>query len=77
MGYSLETFVGEVEMNNRYPRGKLNESDEGSLRISVGLQENIVVINFFKDISWIGLDKEAALSLAEAIVHHANNIVVN
>jgi hypothetical protein len=61
-------------MKNKYPRGKLNDSDEGALAISVYEQDKSIIIDFGKDVSWIGMDKITALNLAQTIMKHADKI---
>lgn len=38
---------------NRYPRGKLNDDDDGELMIAITEQDNTVIISFGKMVSWI------------------------
>jgi hypothetical protein len=59
---------------NNHPRGKLNESDEGELRLAVFEKDGTVVIDFGKPTAWIGLDAETARSFANLIVKYANNL---
>ena len=61
-------------MNEKYPRGKLNANDEGALSIAIHIQDKTVIIEFFKDVKWIGLDKTTALNLAKAIEKNANTL---
>jgi hypothetical protein len=59
---------------NYYPRGKLNNDDEGACLISVSVTDKTVVIDFGKDIKWIGMDKQAAIALANTILDKADSI---
>lgn len=59
---------------NDFPRGKLCQDDEGGLRIAVYESDKTVIINFGKDIEWIGLDKETALKLANSLMECAAKI---
>lgn len=59
-----------------YPRGKLNDNDEGELSIKVFVKDNTVMIDFGKKISWVGLDKFTAFQLAEALARHSNSIEI-
>ena len=61
-------------MNNKYPRGKLNESDEGASAIAIYVQDKTVIVNFGKNLSWFGVDKFQAIKIGEAIIHQANTI---
>lgn len=57
-------------MTDNYPRGKLNESDEGAIEIAVYDKDRTIIIDFGKDISWIGMDKDTAIALAKTIMKH-------
>lgn len=57
-----------------FPEGKLNDTDEGALRILVGVDQGVVKVFFNKPIAWIGLPKAAALNLAQAITTHAETL---
>lgn len=43
---------------NKYPDGKLGNDDEGILKIAVYNENGRMVINFGKNVSWIGFDKK-------------------
>lgn len=55
-----------------FPRGKLNESDDGGLQIGVATddQDN-VIINFGTKVQWIGMPPEDAINFAKLIMKHA------
>lgn len=57
-----------------YPRGKLNQHDEGGLQIAIGVQDKTVIIDFGTPTTWIGLDKHTALALANSLIEKANVI---
>jgi hypothetical protein len=57
-----------------HPRGKLNADDEGGIRVAVGVDEGVVKIFFGKPVSWLGMPKEHALALAEAIRYQAEKL---
>lgn len=61
-------------MKNKYPRGKLNNSDEGELAIAISVQDKTIIIDFGKDVKWLGLDKATAISLAMTLMNKANKI---
>lgn len=60
----------------KFPDGKLNEDDEGELRLAVfGDQENgVVTVLFGKPIVWLGLPPGEAREFARLIVEHADKI---
>ena len=51
----------------RYPKGKLNEDDEGELELAVGARNGSVIIVFGKSIKWIGMGPDGAEELAELL----------
>lgn len=48
---------GRGEDEREYPKGKLNPNDEGTLAfgIAVDPRKKIMILNFNKPVSWIGL----------------------
>jgi len=52
---------------NNYPRGKLNEHDEGETPMAIYIENNVLMIDFGKPIVWIGLHKKMALLLVDAL----------
>jgi hypothetical protein len=61
-------------MSDQYPRGKFCESDEGVLSMTIGIRDKTVIIDFGKDLSWIGMPKEQAISFANVILAKANQL---
>jgi hypothetical protein len=61
-------------MNNKYPRGKLNNDDEGALLIRITAEDKTIIIDFGKTIKWIGLNKDDAIQFANCIINKANEI---
>lgn len=55
-----------------FPRGKLNEGDEGALQIAVYEQDKTIIIDFGKEVAWIGMDKATAKALANTILEKAD-----
>ena len=60
-----------MNKNNHYPSGKLNEDDEGATPLMITVQGDVVMLDFGKQLKWIGLYKEQAIELAKAIMSHA------
>jgi len=54
-----------------FPRGKLNENDEGALKCVISQEKGVVRIDFNKKIAWIGLPPDHALAFAKLIIQHA------
>lgn len=51
----------------KYPDGKLNENDNGELRILTYVENGRVILDFGKDISWIGFDKHTLKTFIDGI----------
>jgi hypothetical protein len=62
---------------SKYPKGKLNNDDEGELEIALTRKENVIIISFGKNISWIGFNKTLAIEFANAILEKAEEIQIN
>lgn len=58
----------------KYPRGKLSDDDEGAVRIAIGVRDKTLVIDFGKDLSWIGMGKAEAIEFANAIIKRAEEL---
>jgi len=56
---------------NQYPRGKLKDDDEGVLPIRIGERDGTVIIDFGKEVSWIGMSKPEAIEFAKTIMKRA------
>lgn len=59
-----------------FPRGKLNDSDEGGLQIGVTVKDKTVVVVFGTPVAWLGMPAEAALQLANALLQRVNEITL-
>ena len=60
--------------NERFPRGKLRDDDEGTLTFAITVKDRTVILEFGKPIEWIGMSKQDALGLAELLARRANEI---
>jgi hypothetical protein len=60
---------GRGEDEREYPKGKLNPNDEGALAFAIAVDENkkLMVINFNKPVTWMGLYLLDARRFHEAI----------
>ena len=52
-------------------RPKINENDDGPLALAIGHKDGVVVINFGKRVTWIGLPPKEAQELATLILRNA------
>jgi hypothetical protein len=59
---------------NRFPRGKVNEHDEGELKLAVYHKDGTVFMDFGKPTAWLGLDKKAAREMAALLMEHADHL---
>jgi hypothetical protein len=55
----------------QYPRGKLNDADEGAIELGVTVDHDVVVIVFPKRIAWVGMPAKQAEELAETLKQRA------
>lgn len=56
-----------------FPRGKLDDSDEGALKIGIAYDKHngIVRVDFGKPVAWLGLPPSEAINIARSLLHHA------
>ncbi len=56
----------------KFPRGKMNESDEGELKISIGKnKEGKIILKFGTPVTWIDLDPEDAIAIGQSLIEKA------
>jgi hypothetical protein len=62
-----------------FPQGKLNDNDEGELRMAVGYEPvgDIVRVEFGKPVAWLGLPRVNAVELANMLLRHAGAKVID
>lgn len=46
-------------MESIYPDGMLDKSDDGSLKVATYIKNERVVVDFGKELDWIGFDKQS------------------
>ena len=56
----------------RFPRGTLNESDEGELQMGVTVKSGTVILVFGKSVAWLGLTPQIARDLAANLIERAD-----
>jgi hypothetical protein len=54
-----------------FPHGKLNEYDEGGLKLGLTVEKGKVIVVFGTPITWIGLEPKDARGLAELLIRYA------
>lgn len=57
-----------------FPEGKLNATDEGALRIAIGIESGKLRIDFGKPVAWVAMPKMNAIMFAEAIMRAATDL---
>lgn len=59
-----------------FPRGKLDESDEGAIQLGMAAdhENGVVRIHFGKPIAWIGLTRDQAMDFAALIIEKAKQL---
>lgn len=55
-----------------FPQGKLNDDDEGELRMAIITKEKTVIIDFGKPVHWLGMSRDEARAFGELIIQKAN-----
>ncbi len=59
---------------NEYPRGKVDDEDQGATEIGVGEWENCVRIQFKVPMLWVALEPDLAEAFAQTILGYAKSI---
>jgi hypothetical protein len=59
-------------MTEQYPRGKLNASDEGALAMGIAVKDKTVIVDFGKEVAWLGLDADTARQFARTLLRRAD-----
>ena len=54
-----------------FPAGRLNPADEGAVAVGIGHQDGKVVMQFPKNLNWIGFTPDQAVDIANTLLKHA------
>ena len=54
-----------------FPDGKLNEYDEGAVKLAIGNNDGHVIIDFGTPVVWMGLKPNEAVSMAQSLIKQA------
>lgn len=77
-GETLKRFLAQVEGNAQrsYSEGRMAETDDGDLAFAVAADpdKGIVMLDFGKLVSWIGMGPEQAAQLGALLIHKARQI---
>jgi hypothetical protein len=60
-----------------YPRGKLQADDEGELTFAMYWRDQTFIIDWGKDVKWIGLSRKEAQELGLRILRMTANTVIS
>jgi len=66
--------MNEIGKTGKFPKGKLNNNDEGELRFAIGVHKNRIIIDFNTPVSWIGFDKKQAIEIANSLLIKAKEL---
>lgn len=58
-------------MKDKYPRGQFNKDDEGQIAFRIGVRDRTVVLDFGKQVTWIGMSGDDAAALAIVLMKRA------
>lgn len=64
----------ELGAQGTYSDGKLNEEDEGDLKMMLSSGDGVVRVDFGKPVGWFALPKGAAVALADELLKHARTL---
>jgi len=59
------------ESFGEFPHGRLNAQDEGAIPLGISHQNGKVVMQFARNLNWIGFTPEQAIEIAEILIQHA------
>lgn len=59
-----------------FPKGRLNESDEGELQFGIAAdhKRKLIILNFGKPIAWTGMPPETAREIAMCLLKKAGEV---
>ena len=61
----MQEIIGAT---GRFPEGKLNEEDEGEIKMEIAIEKNAIVIKFGKTVSWVGFNPQQARNIAQSLM---------
>jgi len=64
-------------MRGNYPRGKIRDDDEGATLLQMGIKNGVVIMDFGKNLRWIGLHKEQALEISNMLLSLSKQLEEN
>jgi hypothetical protein len=69
----LEAQRLELGATGRTPDGSVHETDEGEIRFGIAHDPNkrLVILNFGKPVTWVGMPPEQARDLGNSLIEHS------
>ena len=61
-------------MADKFPRGQLCNDDEGALAMRIGIKDKTIILDFGKPVTWMGLDKQSAINMANLLLEKAKQL---
>lgn len=60
----------------KFPEGKLNADDEGELQFAIAADKKnkVVIIDFGKEVAWLGMPKDVAIAFANSVLEKAEEL---
>ena len=61
-------LLAEVGPTGQFPEGKIDKSDDGEIKIAVGVQDGKIVMEFGAPIEWIGFTPEQGQEIGMLLI---------
>jgi len=60
----------------KFPKGQISDDDQGELKVAMGInmEHKRIIIDFGKEVSWLGLGADEARSFAQGLLDNADRI---
>ena len=74
-GYPFQPkFTEDIGATGEFPNGKINEDDQGQIKIGITTEDRKIIVAFGKPVEWIGFTRDEAISLCNSIMERAFKI---
>lgn len=64
----------DLGATGKFPDGKLNNDDQGEIKIGVTVTDERVVIAFGKPVDWVGFTREQAIQIGQTLIERARQV---
>lgn len=70
----IQEYIKQLNLGatGKFPEGKIDEHDEGEIKIGITVKEETIIMNFGKNVNWVGFTKEQAKQIAASLLEKAN-----